>query len=233
MFSEPQSGAKRPFTDMDNEEKIAVKRARKYLGSEEDDDEVMQSPFFSTKRGATIVEGVMSPEPIEEIDTDMDDEEIQGNIEEAEVEVGDEMMETEERQVSESPPRITSTDTTEMKGDEVIPDSPIGPVRTQAFQTEITDEDNTVLASPECHSNNHNIFPPSPLHPVKIPQQYSPVQVTTLQFSVLVSKKPTPHVHLIHISPKHQLPLRITVSLFKVGKIDLHQISPIQFQVVL
>lgn len=163
MFFKPHSTMKRAFTAVDGEETIALKRARKYLGSDEAE-EIVQSPFFSKKRGSVIVQQPASSEAIEETGLHTNVEEILGNVESVDVRRDEEMVETiKERQVSESPPRMKATGIIETNEDEVIPDSPAGPIRTKTFHPDSIDEVNDIFqTSPEFQSNNHNVFLPSP-----------------------------------------------------------------------
>ena len=163
MFTKPQSVMKRSFTAVESDETIAVKRARKYWGSDEDE-QFMQSPFFSAKQKIRVDE--MPTQEREEIGLELTEEkEIDGlpvdeimdqeNSEELEP-APEQMMETiDQRQVSESPPRRKPTETIQTNEDEVIPDSPAGPIRSGILS--IIQPSLTNNPTPE-----HNTFPPSP-----------------------------------------------------------------------
>ena len=163
MFTKPQSVMKRCFTAMESEETIAVKRAKKYLGSDEDN-EFMQSPFFSERQ--TIRAAEVPTQDKEEIGLELNEEsnlkdppvdEITGQEDSEELNSAPEQMTetTGQLQVSESPPRQKPTETIQTNEDEVIPDSPVCPIRKGIIST----------ISPYPTNNptpQHNTFPPSP-----------------------------------------------------------------------
>ena len=154
---------------MENEETIAVKRARKYLGSDEDE-EFVQSPFFSLKQHTKVI--MMTGEEMEDLGLEANEKFVQEKAKDIDPPV-DELTDQEDleelgpvpegitetidpRQVSESPPRGKSTEIILRNEDEVIPDSPAGPIRAGIFSL--------VKSEPRNQQTpvSHTIFPPSP-----------------------------------------------------------------------
>jgi hypothetical protein len=155
---------KRSFTAIDGEGTIAVKRARKYLGSDENQ-EIVESPFFSKKPTTGVNKAPhLSSDAIDEARLEMDLELPVKVIGEEIVDkpMNEMMKTTEDRQVSESPPRTKPTETSQRDEDYVIPDSPANATRTKPLLTppEIPDDADEIIHA--CPSNNKNIFPPSP-----------------------------------------------------------------------
>jgi hypothetical protein len=144
---------KRPFTAVDAQETIALKRARRYLTTEEET-EAIASPFFSRRAQDRVQENV----------SQTTEETTQPEVEEIEreesIKATDEMEEVaDEPQVSESPPRVAPTEVTEMDDEEIISDSPTCPLRTGILPTQLNDFNHTeaIEESPEYQ------LPPSPL----------------------------------------------------------------------
>ena len=136
---------KRSFTTTNEEETITLKRARKYLGSPEDERCVVASPFFASTGQKTIdmtvsesvtrvsdrdvVESDMRMEVEGSHDLDGDETESQIDITRGKGEgIREEMSDDpiEQRQVSESPPQKKPfTPVNEHQNNEIIPSSPI------------------------------------------------------------------------------------------------------------
>ena len=154
----PQSAIKRSFTIVESEERLAVKRARKYLVGDHENTSAVKSPFFATVdetqlgKTADAVEEVpiVLEECWETIPTihDSADENEDDILSLDDVVVIDDSAEENEDdlwpvdatssaeaepQVQESPPRIKRLTVT---NDEVIPDSPSDAIRIRAL-TEI------------------------------------------------------------------------------------------------
>jgi XPG I-region/XPG N-terminal domain len=149
----PQPTMKRAFTVVGSEERLAVKRARKYLGEEDEDTPTVQSPFFAKapqpvaadkvaededmgKENEEYVEALLLDENPEEGNDDdvLPMNEIMAIADSAE-ESDDDILPVDEpstieeaTQVQESPPRIHQQIQTD---DEIIPDSPSNPTRTR------------------------------------------------------------------------------------------------------
>jgi hypothetical protein len=160
-FFTPQTSIKRSFTAMNGEESIALKRARKYLGSD-DEEEVVASPFFGGKR-PTMKKIEKQPDlSFEPTTLDKNPEETTNQTTQSIM-----VVHEEETQVSESP--IQSKETVRNLGtdEEVILDSPTGAIRSGDLLNEFQeDADNSVIeeiqASPGYESPEDDPFPPSP-----------------------------------------------------------------------
>lgn len=130
---------------MNEEETITLKRARKYLGSPEDERCITASPFFTSKSSSKTVEMTVSGSVVAIAEASVEKRDLMMEVEEPddvgveefenEVEVPmDEVVHTtngmandiaEQRQVSESPPHKKPLPTTDKDNQEVIPASPI------------------------------------------------------------------------------------------------------------
>ena len=122
-----------------------MKRARKYLGSPEDERCITASPFFTSKNISKTTEMTVSESVVALAEASVDESDLMMEVEEPddldveefenEVEVPmDEVLQTangmvndiaEQRQVSESPPHKKPLPTTDKDNQEVIPASPI------------------------------------------------------------------------------------------------------------
>jgi len=173
-FFKPQSTPKRPFTAVEADESIAVKRARRYLGSSQED-EVAASPFFASKgrqNTEKAVKGTDCSASMGEIAATGIEMEHSGaeEMSKGEATILETSQDTEqERQVSESPPRAwTTTDPTPTDEDEVILDSPTANRSTHLRPSQITETASTdrspheIAASPGYESPEADTFPPSP-----------------------------------------------------------------------
>jgi hypothetical protein len=145
---------------MNGEESIALKRARKYLGSD-DEEEVVASPFFGGKR--PTVNNVAN-QPDNSFEPTISD----GRPNETTNKTTDSIeAHEEETQVSESPIRTKKPDLNLGTDEEVILDSPTGAIRSADLLNEPKeDADNLVTeeiqASPGYESPEDHRFPPSP-----------------------------------------------------------------------
>ena len=162
---------KRSLTTVNGEESLTMKRAKRYLGSDEES-EVVASPFFWRKPRDTISDELKrTPKKMKQIKgPDEGNADIAETITEAVENVDNTLVNVaadetpEERQVSESPPRIKPTETVQMS-DEVIPDSPSDTIRNQnpecpeQMASDTTLDEVVIQASPGRHSR---LFPPSP-----------------------------------------------------------------------
>ena len=178
----PLNTSKRPFTADAGADSIAVKRARKYLTSDEET-EVVASPFFS-KSTSTIHTSVAAGEKHEPLIVDtnesmeaiatvqmLENTEVGQNTENEPQEstvthtvIDLETPESQETQVSESPPRTKPSESIRIDLDEIIPNSPNCPIRAGNFlESQQSDEKENleIPASPGCETNE-DIFPPSP-----------------------------------------------------------------------
>ena len=194
-----QSLTKRPFTVVESEERLAVKRARKYLGGPDEVTSVVQSPFFAGvvetqlgKRTSNAVEGVaivleecweMMPTVHDSADENDDnilpvDETIV--IDDSAEEKEDDIVpvdaassaEDEPPQVQESPPPIKRPTVTD---DEVIPDSPSDAIRIralteiQSFMDRAVDVERPPTLPPSPPSSRLTIPSPSSTRPILRP----------------------------------------------------------------
>jgi hypothetical protein len=150
FFTPKVAAMKRSFTAMNGEESISQKRARRYLGS--DDEEVTASPFFSGKQ--STVKQLETPPNTASETVEQTTEVVVSNL---------------QTQVSESPIRPKEPNFDPGMEDEVILDSPTGAIRNgDLLNNSEAILDNPIIeeiqASQGYESPIDDTIPPSPPH---------------------------------------------------------------------